>query len=95
MNSTIGFVLISIGLFFNFIGCLGLVRIQDLYARIQLSIKCLTFGTLLLFTGAFIIMGFKAQGFKCLLCIAFILLTAPVVMHVFAKAACSKKEYIG
>ena len=55
MSSTIlnviGGILFWVGLAFNVSGCIGLVRLPDLYNRLQASTKCVTLGTVLLFAG--------------------------------------------
>ena len=87
MNNTIGLVLVVIGLAFNFLGCLGLVRFPDVYNRLQASAKCVTLGTCGILLGLFFFKGFTATGLKALLCIAFIILTAPVSAHALARGA--------
>jgi multicomponent Na+:H+ antiporter subunit G len=87
MNETIGISLIVIGLVFDFLGCLGLVRFPDVYTRLQASAKCVTLGTCGILFGLFLFKGFSATGMKALLCLAFILLTAPVSAHVLARGA--------
>lgn len=87
MTSIIGLVFISIGLFFDFIGCLGLVRLPDVYSRLQASTKCITMGTCSILFGVFLIHGLTAAGIKALLCILFLILTSPVSAHALARAA--------
>lgn len=87
INYTIGFVFIIIGLIFDFFGCLGLVRLPDLYNRLQASTKCVTLGTCSIMFGVFIIHGFTGLGIKALLCAIFLLLTAPVSAHAIARGA--------
>jgi len=87
MIDTIGLVFISIGLAFDFIGCLGLVRLPDVYNRLQASTKCITLGTCSILLGAFFIHGFTAAGIKALFCILFLILTSPVSAHALAKGA--------
>ncbi|MBU0759517.1 MAG: monovalent cation/H(+) antiporter subunit G [Candidatus Omnitrophica bacterium] len=87
MINTIGLVFISIGLFFDFIGCLGLVRLPDVYNRLQASTKCITLGTCSILFGAFLIQGVTAFGIKALLCMMFLLLTSPVSAHALARGA--------
>jgi len=84
---TIGMVIIGIGLFFDLMGCIGLVRMPDIYNRLQASTKCVTFGTCSILFGSFLMMGFSGGGIKALLCIAFILLTAPVSAHALSRGA--------
>jgi multicomponent Na+:H+ antiporter subunit G len=87
MNETIGAGLIVIGLAFDFFGCLGLIRFPDVYNRLQAAAKCITLGTSGILLGLFCYKGFTATGIKALLCMAFILLTAPVSAHALARAA--------
>ncbi len=87
MIEIVGLVFISIGLFFDFVGCLGLVRLPDVYNRLQASTKCITLGTCSILFGVFLIHGFVAAGIKALLCIVFLILTSPVSAHALAKGA--------
>jgi multicomponent Na+:H+ antiporter subunit G len=87
MNEVIGLVFITVGLSFDIFGCLGLVRLPDVYNRLQAATKCVTLGTCSILLGTFIIVGFTAAGLKALLSIAFLALTAPVAAHAVARGA--------
>jgi multicomponent Na+:H+ antiporter subunit G len=87
MNEIFGLFFIIIGLGFDFFGCLGLIRLPDLYNRLQASTKCVTLGTCSILFGLFLFKGFSAAGIKALLCIIFIILTAPVAAHALARGA--------
>ncbi|MFH1354714.1 MAG: monovalent cation/H(+) antiporter subunit G [Candidatus Omnitrophota bacterium] len=87
MNEIIGMILIVIGLGFNFFGCLGLVRLPDVYNRLQAATKSVTLGTCSILLGLFLFKGFTAGGIKAMLCIGFIVLTAPVAAHALARGA--------
>jgi multicomponent Na+:H+ antiporter subunit G len=87
MINIVGLVFISIGLFFDFVGCLGLVRLPDVYNRLQASTKCITLGTCSILLGVLIIHGFTVVGIKAFLCMLFLILTSPVSAHVLARAA--------
>ena len=87
INETIGLVFIVVGIAFDFFGVLGLVRLPDVYNRLQAATKCVTFGTAGILFGVFLINGFTAFGFKALIGIAFIFLTAPVAAHAIARAS--------
>ncbi len=87
MINIIGLIFISIGLTFDVFGCLGLVRLPDVYCRLQAATKCVTLGTCSILFGTFLIVGFTAAGIKSLLCMIFILLTAPVAAHAIARGA--------
>lgn len=87
MNENLGTILIVVGLVFNFFGCLGLVRFPDVYSRLQASAKCVTLGTCGILLGLFLFKGPSAIGIKALLCLLFIIVTAPVSAHALARAA--------
>jgi len=87
MNEAIGIGLMIVGLVFDFFGCLGLIRFPDVYNRLQASAKCITLGTCGILLGLFIFKGFTPTGVKALLCLMFIILTAPVSAHSLARSA--------
>ncbi len=87
MNETIGYIIIVIGVAFDFFGCLGLVRLPDVYNRLQAATKCVTLGTCSIMFGVFLIAGISALGIKALLLIIFIILTSPAGAHALARAA--------
>ena len=87
MNEIIGYVFIVIGLIFDLLGSIGLIRLPDLYNRLQASTKCVTLGTCSILFGLFLFKGFTAAGIKAILCIIFIFLTAPVSAHALARGA--------
>jgi multicomponent Na+:H+ antiporter subunit G len=87
INETIGYILICIGITFDFLGVLGLVRLPDVYNRLQAATKCVTFGSAGILFGVFLIQGFSSFGFKALLGIIFIFLTSPVAAHAISRAA--------
>ena len=87
MNETIAYILIAVGLLFDLFGTLGLVRLPDVYNRVQAATKCVTLGTCMILFGVFIYTGFDALGIKALVCAVFVLLTSPVGAHAIARAA--------
>jgi len=46
--NVVSYVLIGIGLFFNFVGAFGLHRFPDVYTRLHAATKCTTFGSIFL-----------------------------------------------
>ena len=87
MNEIIGIIFFGIGVVFNLFGCIGLVRLPDIYNRLQASTKCVTFGTIFILFGALIYCGFTSLGIKALLCLIFILLTSPTAAHAISRGA--------
>ena len=72
MNETIGVVFIGVGLLFDLLGCIGLVRLPDVYNRLQAATKCVTLGTCMVLVGVPIYGGLDAMGIKAILCAVFI-----------------------
>ncbi|MFC1560126.1 monovalent cation/H(+) antiporter subunit G [Candidatus Margulisiibacteriota bacterium] len=87
INENIGLFFIVVGLFFNLVGAFGLVRMPDLYNRLQAATKCVTLGTCALLFGAAIYMGVSQASLKAGLCILFILLTSPTAAHAISRGA--------
>ena len=87
MTDIVGIVLITIGVLFDLFGCIGLVRLPDIYNRLQAATKCVTLGTCMILIGLFFFMGIGSAGIKALLCAVFVLLTSPVGAHALARAA--------
>lgn len=87
MTENIGFVLIAVGILFDLFGCIGLVRLPDVYNRLQAATKCVTLGTCMILIGVLFIMGIGSAGIRALLCAVFILFTSPVAAHALARAA--------
>jgi multicomponent Na+:H+ antiporter subunit G len=87
INETLGTIVICIGIVFDFLGVLGLVRLPDVYNRLQAATKCVTFGSAGILLGVLLHQGFTDYGFKAVLGILFIFLTSPVAAHAIARAA--------
>ena len=92
MNSVIGMIFVVIGLAFNVLGCIGMIRLPDMYNRLQAATKCVTMGTCMVMIGVMISSGFlqSAQlSVRCIICMVFILITAPTAAHALAHGAYS------
>ena len=87
MSDIIGYILIIVGVLFNIFGCIGLVRLPDVYNRLQAATKCVTLGTALLLFGVAVISGVSATAAKAMICAVFILITSPTAAHAIAKGA--------
>ncbi len=89
MLETIACWLFGIGLAFDVLGCIGLVRLPDVYNRAQASTKCVTLGTamLLVATALFGVGGNWAMFVKAIICALFLLLTSPVGAHAICRGA--------
>lgn len=87
MNEAIGHFCIGVGVAFDVLGCLGMIRLPDVYNRLQAATKCVTLGTCLILIGVAFAGGTAPIAIKSLLCAAFILLTSPVGAHALARGA--------
>ncbi|MGB9494469.1 MAG: monovalent cation/H(+) antiporter subunit G [Azonexus sp.] len=81
----LGALLLVTGSAFLLLGGLGLVRMPDLFNRIQAGTKATTLGTLLTLGGAACLQ--PEWGLKLLLIGLFILFTNPLSSQVLARAA--------
>ncbi len=87
MNEPAGLILITVGIAYDLLACLGVVRMPDIYTRLQAATKAVTVGTTFILAGAAIYAGPGPLAAKALLCLAFVLLTNPASAHVIARAA--------
>jgi multicomponent Na+:H+ antiporter subunit G len=83
--SVIGDLFLLIGAAFMFLGALGLVRMPDVYTRIQAGTKAVTLGSMALLLG----IGLHQPGWwpKLVLIAAFVLLTSPLGSSTISRAA--------
>lgn len=81
----IGAFITLAGSIFIFLGALGLVRMPDIYTRLQAGTKATTLGTILTLFGMILI----SPGWigKLMVLIIFVVITNPVSSHVLARAA--------
>ena len=90
--------LIGVGLAFDVFGCIGLVRLPDVYNRAQAATKCVTLGTCMILLGVALAAwggmnwpGWEGvnwpMGVKAVICASFILLTSPVGAHAVCRGA--------
>ncbi len=80
-----GAVITLIGSLVLLIASIGLIRMPDVYNRLQVGTKASTLGTILVLSGiAFIMPGWAP---KLVLLVVFVMVTNPVSSHVLARAA--------
>lgn len=85
MMLLIGSIICLVGSFFLFLGTLGIIRMPDVYNRMQAGTKATTLGSMLTLFG----IGLAVPGWmpKLILLILFILFTNPISSHALARAA--------
>lgn len=76
-----------VGLFFMFVGALGVVRLPDAYNRIHAASKCVTLGLTGMLIAACFHIGTGPLVSKALATIAFTFVATPIGSHLLAKAA--------
>jgi len=80
-----GMVITGFGIFFLFLGNLGVLRLPDVYNRIQAGTKCTTLGAFLTIIGIGIME--PSWFWKTLLIALFVLVTNPISSHAIARAS--------
>jgi len=84
----VAIVLCVLGLAVNTTGVVGILRMPDVYTRIQCSSKTITAGALPLLAGLALAKGpFTAYGSRALLVALLLLLVNPIASHALVRAA--------
>lgn len=81
------FFFIVIGIFFMFVGSLGIIRLPDFYARTHAASKTDTLGVILVVVGMILYEGATINSIKLGFILAFIALANPIGSHALARAA--------
>lgn len=90
MLERIGYIVIGIGVAFEILGCIGLIRLSDVYDRAVAATKCVTMGTCMMLCGVAIFGADKGDWgmlVKAVICAVFVLLTSPVAAHAVLRGA--------
>ena len=88
--SALSFAFLAAGAFFCIVGCLGLVRMPDLYPRMHAASVTDTLGAALLIIGLLLESGLNLVSAKLLLIGLLIFLTSPTATHALAQAALAR-----
>jgi len=91
LNIIILLFLIS-GLFFFFVGVVGLLRMPNVFTRMHATTKCDTMGAGLVFAGLIMWQGATFISANILLILIFVWLTNPTAAHAIAKTAYKRLE---
>ena len=87
MSEQISAALLVVGAFFMLLAGLGVLRLPDLFMRLQAATKASTLGVGCMLLGVAIHFQDLAVTARAVLVVAFFFLTAPVGAHVIARAA--------
>ena len=77
----IWFIFISVGVLFNLFGCIGLIRLPDVYNRLQAATKCVTLGTCSILIGVLFYSGLNDAGIKAIVAIPILFFGSTVAAH--------------
>jgi multicomponent Na+:H+ antiporter subunit G len=80
-------VLMSIGSLFMLLAAVGVLRLPDLFTRMQASTKSSTLGAACLLLAVAVHFGRLGITTQAILVVAFFFLTTPVAAHMIARAA--------
>lgn len=86
MNS-ISIILLLIGVSFDLFGCIGLLRLPDVYNRLQSATKCVTLGTCSILLALFLHYGFTSVGIKALIAIPLLFFASTVGAHALIRGS--------
>lgn len=93
LTQILGLVFLWIGVFFSFVGVLGLIRLPDVFSRLHAAGKVAPLGMVNILIGAALLL--PGTGPKVIALALFIIVTAPVSSHAIARAAHKPDEMRG
>jgi multicomponent Na+:H+ antiporter subunit G len=82
--------LVLTGAGFMFLAALGIVRLPDLYTRMQAATKAATVGVTFMMAGVAVAFSELPVTIRAVIVSGFLLLTAPVAAHAIARSARSR-----
>ena len=85
-----GSILILLGSILFLLSAVGIIRMPDVYNRIQVGTKATTLGTILVMIG--LALYHPEWSVKLVIAILFIMLTNPISSHIVARAAHSEGD---
>jgi multicomponent Na+:H+ antiporter subunit G len=87
ITDVIVMVLVVLGAAFNLLAAIGIVRMPDLYTRMQSATKAGTLGVACLVLAAAVHFRVALVAVEALLVIILLFITAPIASHLIARAA--------
>jgi len=85
MNDMISLAFIFIGVLFNLLGCIGIIRLPDVYNRLQAATKCVTLGTCSILVGVLFYFGLSDAGIKAIIAIPLLFFGSTVAAHALIR----------
>lgn len=87
LQSIVSILLVLAGIYFMFVGSLGVLRMPDFYSRTHAVSTSDTLGILLVIIGLIIYEGATINSLKLCLVVLFVALSNPIGTHALARAA--------
>jgi len=87
MSDLIATLAIVLGTAFGLLSAVGILRMPDVYIRLQVASKASSLGIALLMLGVAAHFGELSVTVRALLVVLFLFMTAPVAAHVIGRAA--------
>ena len=78
-------IFITIGIIFNMLGCIGIIRLPDTYNRLQAATKCVTLGCCSILFGVALHFGISDAGAKDLVAIPILFFGSTVAAHALIR----------
>jgi len=85
MNSMVCMIFITIGIIFNLLGCVGIIRLPDTYNRLQAATKAVTLGCCSILIGVVFHFGLTDAGTKALIAIPILFFGSTVAAHALIR----------
>ena len=87
MSDILATVAVVLGTVFGVLSAVGILRMPDVYIRLQVASKASSLGIALLMLGVAVHFGELDVTVRALLVVVFLFLTTPVAAHVIGRAA--------
>ncbi len=87
MTDALTAILLLLGGAFMLLGAVGVVRMPDVFSRMQTTTKSMTLGSVCLLLAVVLYFDQLGVGIRAVLVMAFYFLTAPVAAHMIGRAA--------
>jgi multicomponent Na+:H+ antiporter subunit G len=87
MTEPLATIAVVLGVAFGVLSAVGVLRMPDVYIRLQVASKASSLGIALLMLGVALHFGELSVTVRALLVVVFLFLTAPVTAHVIGRAA--------
>ncbi len=86
IQSILSIIFIVAGIFFMFVGSVGVITLPDFYSRTHAVSKSDTLGIMLVIFGLIVFEGFTMNSVKLTLIVLFVMLSNPIGTHALARA---------